>query len=161
MIHYALRCNVGHEFEGWFRNSGSFDEQVSHGLLSCPHCGTAEVVRGLMAPAVRTRPALMPPPNLPAPQPQPQPGPPVDAVPQPGPSPMPDALRALLQRMRREVERQCDDLGDGFAAEAIRMHRGEVVPRGIYGNASEEDQEALADEGVPVSSIPWLKLSDG
>ncbi len=159
MIHYALRCEVGHEFEGWFRDSDSFDEQARRGLLGCPYCGTAQVVRGLMAPAVRTRPASMPPPASPAAQSLPAPA--ADAVPQAGPRPMPDALRALLQRMRREVERHCDNMGDGFAAEAIRMHRGEVAPRGIYGNASEDDHEALADEGVTVSSIPWLKLPDG
>ena len=74
---------------------------------------------------------------------------------------MPDAARALLQRMRREVERHCDDMGDRFADEAIRMHRGDVAPRGIYGSTTEDDREALADEGVAVSTIPWLKLPEG
>ena len=149
MIHYALRCGGGHEFEGWFRDSDSFEEQTRRALLSCPHCGTVQVVRGLMAPAVRTRAA--PAREIAAP--------PADAM--QGQAPMPDAMRAVLQRMRREVERRCDDLGDGFADEAIRMHRGEVPARGIYGNASEDDREALADEGVTVSSIPWLKLPEG
>ena len=151
MIHYTLRCEGGHDFEGWFRDSASFDDQAHRGLLSCPACGTVRVARGLMAPALRTRPAAS--------------GEPADVVPRPMPVPgtvaIPDAARALLQRMRLEVERRCDDMGDQFAEEAIRMHRGEVVPRGIYGNASEDDREALADEGVAVVSIPWLKRPEG
>ena len=151
MIHYTLRCDQGHDFEGWFKGSVSFEDQARRGLLSCPYCGTAAVARALMAPALRTRPAT-------APEPAARPASP---APPAAPVPIPDAARALLQRMRIEVERHCDDMGDRFAEEAIRMHRGEVAPRGIYGNASDDDREALADEGVAVGRIPWLKLPEG
>ncbi len=150
MIHYKLRCDGDHDFEGWFRDSSSFEDQARHGLLSCPYCGTVSVTRALMAPALRTRQAV--------PEPAAQPA---SSSPPAGPAPIPDAARALLQRMRIEVERHCDDMGDGFADEAIRMHRGEVATRGIYGNANEDDRAALADEGVTVASIPWLKLPEG
>lgn len=156
MIHYRLRCSVGHEFEGWFRNSDAFDTQSRTGLLSCPRCGTSDVARGLMAPAVRTS-RTQPPeadrateaarrPEAPSPH---------------QPPAMPDELRAALQRLRAQVERHCDDLGDSFADEAIRMSRGEVAARGIYGNASDGDREALADEGIEVVQIPWLKPAEG
>lgn len=158
MIHYQLRCRTGHEFEGWFRDSTSFEQQSETGLLSCPNCGTTEVSRGLMAPAVRTRrasalagstpegAAVMP---LPVQQPP--------ASKEVG---LPDEMRAMLQRMRAEVERNCDDVGNDFAAEALRMHRGEASVRGIYGNASEDDRETLADEGIQVMQIPWLKPAE-
>ena len=59
-----------------------------------------------------------------------------------------------------EIERNCDDMGDRFAEEAIRMNRGEARARGIYGNPSEDDREALADEGIAVMQIPWLKPAE-
>ncbi len=146
MIHYQLRCVDGHEFEGWFKGSAAFETQAERRLLSCPRCGTTEVGRGLMAPAVRTRSGHLA----------------VGAT--AGEAPvvaMPDEMRAVLQRIRAEVERNCEDMGDGFADEAIRMSRGEAERRGIYGNASDEDREVLADEGIAVVRIPWLKPAEG
>ena len=32
---------------------------------------------------------------------------------------------------------------------------GEAKKRGIYGNASKEDTEALREEGIEVQAIPW------
>ena len=54
MIRYALACADGHEFEAWFRNSEDFDVQKHRGLVECPHCGSIEVAKQLMAPSVRT-----------------------------------------------------------------------------------------------------------
>ncbi len=147
MIHYRLRCADGHEFEGWFRDSLSFDDQSERGLLSCPHCGGTEVRRGLMAPFLGARRHAAEPAAVPAPKP-------VAAV-------LPDQLRAALQRMRAEIERRCDDVGDGFAEAARRLHRGDDPPRGIYGQASESEREALADEGIEVTCIPWLPRAEG
>jgi len=150
MILYRLRCDGGHEFEGWFRDSGSFDTQARQGLLTCPECGTSAVERALMAPAVRTRQAAEP--ARPA-----SPSPTEGAL----PAVLPDRLRAMLQRLRAEVERHCDDVGDGFAQEARRMHRGDAPERGIYGNATEEERDELAAEGIAVGRIPWIERADG
>ncbi|HEY5217824.1 MAG TPA: DUF1178 family protein, partial [Pseudolabrys sp.] len=40
MIHYALICEKGHEFESWFADSAAFDKQVKRKLIACPHCGS-------------------------------------------------------------------------------------------------------------------------
>lgn len=153
MIHYRLRCTTGHEFDGWFRDSDSFDSQAATGLLSCPQCGTTSVSRGLMAPSIRRgRPAT------------PAEASPVDMAADAAAGRevvLPDAIRASLQKLRAGIERHCDDLGDRFADEAIRMRRGEIAERGIYGNATAADREALADEGIEVMQIPWLKPAEG
>ena len=52
MIRYALICDVGHDFEGWFSASSDFDEQLARGLLSCPLCESQAVRKQIMAPAV-------------------------------------------------------------------------------------------------------------
>ncbi len=157
MIHYQLRCAIGHGFEGWFRDSAAFEQQARGGLLRCPSCGSAEVDRGLMAPAVRAGRHRIAPGDDDATATRPSAG-------QTAPAPaaqIPDALRAELQRLRAAVERDCEDMGDRFAQEAIRMHHGEAEARGIYGNTTARDRDALADAGVAVVSIPWLKPADG
>jgi len=73
---------------------------------------------------------------------------------------MPAQLRAKLQRLRAEVERNCDYVGSDFAEEARRMHRGDSDRRGIFGEASDSEAEALKEEGIDVARIPWVPPSD-
>lgn len=53
MIKYDLRCDRDHGFEGWFGSSADYDEQAGSDLLVCPECGSANVEKAIMAPAVR------------------------------------------------------------------------------------------------------------
>jgi len=152
MIHYQLRCHAAHEFDGWFRDSNSFDEQASSGLLACPACGCKQVARALMTPAVRKRRRTPPGNEITIP---------TEAVIPPPAQELPDAMRAALQRARAEVECHCDYVGGGFAEEARRIHRGESEQRGIYGETSPEEAAELADEGIKFSQLPWVPLADG
>jgi hypothetical protein len=70
-------------------------------------------------------------------------------------------MLAMLQKIRAEVEKNCDYVGSEFAEEARRMHRGEIEQRGIYGEATEDQAEALQDEGVEIARIPWVPRADG
>ena len=154
MIHYQLRCNAAHEFDGWFRNSSNFDDQVASGLLECPICGCQRVERALMTPSVRRRGA----PRVSETEIQvAEPVPPAQSV----LPPLPDELRAVLQRVRAEVEQRCDYVGGSFADEARRIHRGETAARGIYGETSDEEAESLADEGIEFSQVPWVRRAEG
>jgi hypothetical protein len=165
MIHYQLRCSADHAFDGWFRDSVAFDEQAKRGLIACPHCGVVEVRRGLMAPAVPRKGRAVA--VAPAAEPQSPPAS-LPAAPPAGGMPasvaamrLPDEVRAVLQRMRAEVEKNCEYVGDTFADEARKIHNGEVDARAIYGETSPEQAEALADEGIEVARIPWLPRADG
>ena len=149
MIHYQLRCGADHQFDGWFASSAGFDRQAAAGLVACPKCGDARVSRALMAPALAG--------PRPAQEPRAAAGPAQAAV-----SPdIPDGVRAVLQRIRSEVERNCDNVGPAFADEVRRMHRGETERRGIYGDSTPEQAQALADEGIEVARIPWVPRADG
>ena len=74
---------------------------------------------------------------------------------------MPDHVRAMLQRLRSEVERNCDYVGPEFAQEARRIHTGESERRGIYGEATDAEAEALGEDGVRVARIPWVPRAEG
>lgn len=154
MIHYQLCCDQNHSFDGWYKDSAAFDKLAGAGLVECPVCGSSKVSRALMAPAIaRGRSAEAP---VAAPQPAAQEG----GV-QAAAGPMPAQMLALLQRMRAEVEKNCDYVGHEFADEARRMHRGESERRGIYGETSDSEAEALREEGIDIARLPWVPRADG
>jgi hypothetical protein len=107
------------------------------------------------------RPAVPKKGNAMLPVPVPAPQPPVAAPEAMAAGPMPAKMRAMLQKMRAEVEKNCDYVGPAFAEEARKMHRGESEKHGIYGETSPEQAEALAEEGIEVSRIPWVPRADG
>jgi len=127
MIRYALACETGHEFEAWFGDSHDFDDQNARGLVTCPLCDSREVRKQIMSPAVAA--ARRPPERR---------------------SMMMEAVGAL----RAHVEKTFDYVGPEFAAEARRIHAGEVERRGVYGEASPDEVRALVDDGVPVAPLP-------
>ncbi|MCU0888842.1 MAG: DUF1178 family protein [Rubritepida sp.] len=165
MIRFSLRCENGHAFESWFKDGAAFDRMAGAGLLECPVCGDTHVTKALMAPAIAKAPGVKGRPEAlqrgaPAaaapPAPKPEPGQPRHAA-----GPLPAQMLALLQRMRAEVEKSCDYVGEDFAEEARRIHHGEAEARGIYGEASDEEAEALREEGISVARLPWVPPSDG
>jgi hypothetical protein len=160
MIHYQLRCGQAHGFDGWFKDSASFEKQAKRGLIECPECGGTDVERALMAPAVAKREAL--PVQAPPAPPAPGPGSAVaPAAAKAAADRLPAQMMAVLQRIRAEVEKNCDYVGPDFADQARAMHRGEVEPKGIYGETTDEQAESLAEEGIGVTKIPWVPRADG
>ena len=156
MIHYQLRCSADHTFDGWFRDSAAFDLQAQHGLVSCPACGDTKVNRALMAPRIAKGGTVVDLSDKAEPAPVGE-----KAVPMKTGVAVPDHVRALLQKLRADVEQNCDYVGPGFADEARRIHRGESDKRSIYGESTPEQAEALADEGIEVARIPWVPRADG
>jgi hypothetical protein len=148
MIHYQLRCDAAaHEFDGWFANSEGFESQARRGLISCPVCGDTKITRALMTPGIpRKGEKEAPPPAAPV-------NPAAGGV-------IPDTVRAALQRLREEVETNCEYVGTEFADEARRIHHGEAERRGIYGESSEDDAASLAEEGIDIARIPWVRRTD-
>ncbi len=156
MIHYQLRCAGDHEFDGWFKDSGNFETQAKRGLIICPVCASTKVDRALMAPRLARRgrviehepaAAAVEAPAVPAPV-------------QAAGGVIPDQMRAMLHKLRAEVEKTCDYVGPDFAKEARKIHNGEAAPRGIYGESTEAEAEELADDGIGVARIPWLPRAD-
>lgn len=138
MICFALRCRLGHEFEGWFKSNEAFEEQQRSGQLECPICGDRAVEKAIMAPAVaRSGRNEKPQANATA------------------------ALLAFLRALRAHVEANFEHVGDRFAEEARKIHYGEAEPRDIYGEATREEVESLLEEGIDVHPLPWVPKLDG
>jgi hypothetical protein len=160
MIHYDVRCSAGHEFDGWFKDSAAFDKQSKRGLVECPVCGDRRVERGLMAPALakrqNSRAEAVEPSAVPAAPPGDSAAPAMHAS-----GPLPANLIAKLREIRTQIEQNCDYVGPKFADEARKIHRGESDKRNIYGEATPDQAEALADEGIEFANIPWVPPADG
>jgi hypothetical protein len=133
MIRYALLCEHGHDFEGWFGASADFDDQQARGLLECPVCASKAVRKAIMAPAVagtKTRSQD----NSPAQNHQ--------------------MMMEAMSRVRQHVEENFDDVGDAFAAEARAIHEGRSEDRGIYGQATSQEVRDLVEDGVAIAPLP-------
>lgn len=162
MICFSLRCDNGHEFDSWFKDGAAHTRMAAAGLVDCPVCGDTRVSKALMAPAVRkTRGVKGRAEAPPAEAPVAKPPPPETEAPRLAAGPMPAQMVALLQRMRSEVEKSCEYLGKNFAKEARRIHEGEAEPRGIYGEATDAETEALREDGIEVARLPWVPRADG
>jgi hypothetical protein len=136
MILFKLRCAAEHEFEAWFRDGAAYERQAARRDIACPQCGDSVIEKAPMAPRVARQERT---PSVP---------------------PSPAQLRHMLQAVRRHVETSCENVGDRFAEEARAIHRGEAEARGIYGDATQAEAKALADEGIEVARIPWVAPND-
>lgn len=131
-----LRCQSGHRFEGWFASDDDFLDQNGRGLIECPLCADKVIVRLPSAPRLNLSGAR---------EPQTAAPPSEDAA---------TALQAKWLEMVRHVVAHTEDVGERFADEARRIHYGEVPERGIRGQASPEQREALREEGIEVHPLP-------
>lgn len=133
MIKYQLLCAADHEFEGWFRDSADYDAQADKGLVECPACGSADVRKAIMAPAVARggREARL--------------------------SEIKGDMMKAMQRARDYVEKNFDYVGEKFPEEARKIHYGESDERPIYGEATGAEARELAEEGVSIAPLPGAK----
>ena len=147
MIVYDLSCEGGHRFEGWFGSSADYEDQHARGLVDCPHCGSRQIAKAPMAPAVpakgNQRGEVLPATPTSAPQ---------RAANLPIPPDMARALQAIA-KAQAEALKQSTWVGENFAEKSRAMHYGEEAPAPIHGQASLAEARALAEEGVPIAPI--------
>jgi hypothetical protein len=142
MIKFTLACEHAHQFESWFPDNASYEEQARRGFVVCPECDSHRVAKAPMAPAVLTRRR-----NAPAETPA-QPTALLDEKAK--------ALREAMGALRREIEARTDDVGTAFAGVARAMHAGETPERAIRGKADFGEVKALLEDGIRVAPIPML-----
>lgn len=121
MIVFDLQCAAGHSFEGWFDSLEDLEDQLGRKLVSCPVCGQAKVKRVPSAFAISRRSAE------------------------------PDhemAARMLGQALKRYLKDNFEDVGAGFAKEALKIHYGVSQSRNIRGVSTPKEEEVLTKEGV-------------
>ena len=138
-----LQCAQQHSFEGWFGSEADFQDQLARGLVECPLCGDVAISKMLSAPRLNLGGAKEAAPAAPARQ---------DVVAAPD-----RTMQAAWMKMVRHVMANTEDVGPRFADEARRIHYGETQERGIRGQASPGETQALLEEGIGVLPLPIPK----
>lgn len=165
MISFDLRCGADHVFEVWFRSSSDYENQRERRLIACPQCGDSAVTKAVMAPNVAAkgnRAALAPAVKTDAPAAETLPA--VAAAPAPVtnafaalPAPVQQMIAAVAAAQAESLPRS-RWVGDRFAAEARAAHEKAeaegTTPDLIHGQATRDEAEALADDGIAV--LPLL-----
>lgn len=155
MIRYTLKCASDHSFESWFQSADACDGLVAKAMVACPHCGSTEVRKTLMAPALRpTRKASAGADTASQTGPEPSTAPAARTT---GPLSTPaPGLETALAALRREVEKNSEYVGMSFVTEARRIHAGNAPERAIHGEAKPHEARRLIEDGVPVTALPFL-----
>ena len=142
MIVYDLFCREGHRFEGWFGSSDDYAHQHERGLLSCPQCGSEEVGKAPMAPAVATRASSK----------TAEPAGDTQMARGEMPAEVKEALKALAQAQAKALKKSTW-VGDSFAEKARSMHYGEADEAPIHGQATKDEAEDMLAEGIAVAPL--------
>ncbi len=130
MIAFDLFCSRGHKFECWFKDSASFEEQKSAGIITCPICDDNRIEKAFSPFAIkkggeRTKEEIDP--------------------------------QRVLQAVHDYLDKHFEDVGAEFYKEALKIHQGEVEKRNIKGTATTEEEVILKEEGVQFFKVPIVK----
>ena len=144
MIVFDLSCTEGHRFEGWFGSSEDFAGQQARSLVACPQCGSTEVAKAPMAPAVPMKGNRREEPRA-------------ATVPVTGGSIPPEVRKAMTALAKAQAEALASSrwVGKGFAEESRAMHYGEKDLGAIHGKATLKEAKELLEEGISIAPLPF------
>ena len=137
MIKYNLTCKCGESFESWFLSSSGFDYLCRKKLIKCIYCGSLSVKKSVMAP------------NLPSKS---------NKVFKK--TKLEKNIKKQLLNFRKYIEKNCKNVGENFTREARNIHYDKKSSQGIYGKATPEETSELLEEGIEVTTIPWVDKSE-
>jgi hypothetical protein len=126
MIHYTVVCEEGHQFDGWFKDSASFETQCEQRQISSPFCASTSVSRGVMSPHVARS----------------------------GRDDHAERILHAIREIREKVVAGAEDVGDRFPKEARAIEEGDAERRPIRGRATFEEAKALLEDGIEILPIP-------
>ena len=136
MIVFDLECLNGHTFEGWFDDKQDLERQQEQGILTCPVCETTSVVRKVHPISIKRTGSM-------------ESGKALQAT--------HEAMAELTEKVAEYVEKNYEDVGSSFSAQALKMHYGVEEYRNIRGTTTKEEDKVLEKEGVPVFKVTVAK----
>ncbi len=135
-----LQCQHGHGFEGWFESVAAYEDQDARGMLSCPMCGDQHVMRVPSAPRLNLSHAKRD---------------------ESDPRSVEQRVQSIWKQAVEHVMANTEDVGEQFAEEARRIHYGQAEERGIRGQLTSDDAQALKDEEIEVFTLPKPTVPKG
>ena len=138
MIKYNLKCKNKHEFESWFSNSKEFERLRSRKMIECIYCKSKEVEKSIMSPLVLNK---------------------EEKTKKEKSLENFKKVQTELVKLRKFVEKNFEDVGKNFPREVRNVYYDNRKNKNIYGQATPEETEELKEEGIEVTSIPWVDKS--
>ena len=135
MIKYNLKCKNKHEFESWFSSSKEFEKLKSKKIIECTFCGTKNVQKSIMSPSVINKEQKEK--NIKS-------------------SRYIKKIRQDLLKMRSFIEKNFKYVGDNLPQEVRNIYYDKSKNKNIYGKATLEETEELREEGIELTTIPWI-----
>ena len=137
MIKYNLICKCGNTFESWFSSSSEFDFLCKKKLMKCIYCESSTVKKTVMAPNLSSKSNKVF-----------------------KKTKLEKKIKKQLLDFRKYIEKNCKNVGENFTREARSIHYDKKISQSIYGKATEEETNELLEEGIEVTTIPWVDKSE-
>ena len=64
--------------------------------------------------------------------------------------------RSQLLLIRKYIEKNFEFVGDKFSQKVREVYYNKKTRKTIYGTATSEERDELAEEGINLLSIPWV-----
>ena len=135
MIKYNLKCKNKHEFESWFSSSKEFEKLKSKKIIECTLCGTKNVQKSIMSPNVISKEQKEK--NIKSRR-------------------YIKKIKKDLLKMRSFIEKNFKYVGDNLPQEVRNIYYDKSKNKNIYGKATLEETEELREEGIELTTIPWI-----
>ncbi len=135
MIKYNLKCKHKHEFESWFLDSKEFEKLKSKKMIECIFCKTKSVEKSIMAPSVLNQEQKQK--NQKS----------IKYI---------KKIQKDLLKMRNFVEKNFEYVGNNFPREVRNVCYDKRKNKNIYGKATPEEAQELEEEGIKLTTIPWI-----
>ena len=136
MIKYNLKCLNNHEFESWFSDSNEFERLNKKRLLNCIFCSSKKITKSIMSPRVLNPKEKIEINNSKDKEFK--------------------KFKDDLTKLRSFVEKNFEFVGDKFAKKVRDIYYDKNKNQRIYGTTTPEEREELIEEGIELTSIPWV-----
>jgi len=134
MIKYLLACNNKHEFESWFSESKEYEKLKKRNLIECIFCKSKNVNKSIMSPNIVGKNKI---------------------VEKKFNNKEFNKIKKDLIKIRRFVEKNFEFVGKEFPKEVREIYY-DKKKKNIYGTVTLEEKLELEDEGINLTSIPWV-----
>ena len=137
MIKYNLICKNKHEFESWFSDSKEFEKLSQKKLLECIFCDSKEVKKTIMSPKVLNSKNTFEAENI--------------------NNKELAKVKNDLSKLRKFVEKNFEYVGNNLAKKVREAYYDRKNKKNIYGTTTSKERDELLEEGIEITSIPWVE----
>tara|TARA_B110000881_G_C18548015_1_gene502331 strand:- start:750 stop:1160 length:411 start_codon:yes stop_codon:yes gene_type:complete len=132
-------CKNKHEFESWFSESQEYEKLSKKKLLECIYCGSINVKKNIMSPRILS-----------------------------GQNKDKEKENKIFNKevqkakndflkLRKFVEKNFEFVGDRFADRVRDVYYDKKSNKNIYGSTTQQEREELKEEGINLTTIPWVE----